>query len=149
MTIAGSGAYLQAWRKSHTGLIVLDLSLETHKVALFLDTLAVDFDNDAGFAAAPFTANQVSGAGYVAGGITVTGTDWVVGPTRFLKWTASPMVFGSVTIAAPGIRGGVFYANALTAKDAFYLADFGQSFPANGAFTLTPPSGGIFFFDMT
>lgn len=149
MTIAGSGLYSQAWRKSHSGLIVLDLTLATHKAALFLSTLAVDLDNDAGFASAPFTANQVTGTGYTAGGVTVTGTSYTISPARFLKWTSAVINFGAVTIAAPGARGVVFYANALGTKDAFYLADLGQSFPANGNFQLTPPSGGIFFTDMT
>jgi hypothetical protein len=149
VTITASGLYTPAWVKSHTGLIVLNLALETHKAALFASALAVDFDADAGFASAPFTSNQVSGAGYTAGGKVVTGTEWLIGTARILKWISSPIVWNPLTIAAPGVRGVVFYADALATKDAFYLADLGQDFPINGQLTITPPSSGIFFWDTT
>ena len=47
-----------------TTQLAIDLDLETHKVALYLDALAPNFSTDVGYSA----TNEASGTGYTAGG---------------------------------------------------------------------------------
>jgi hypothetical protein len=82
------------------------------------------------------TSNEVVGAGYTAGGVTLSGYSVTVsGTTAVLDWTTDPS-WASATITA---RGALIY-NASKTNKAVYVLDFGtDKTSTSGTFTVTLP----------
>ena len=75
MTIAGSGLFVATLRDVlDTTQLALDLDLETHKGALFSNTVTPDYTADTAYGVAPYNANEVTGTNWAAGGVALTGT---------------------------------------------------------------------------
>jgi hypothetical protein len=83
------------------------------------------------------TINEVVGAGYTAGGATLTGFNVTAsGTTAILDWTTDPS-WASATITA---RGALIYNSTQSGK-AVYVMDFGSDISStNGTFTVTLPT---------
>lgn len=127
-------------------LNALDLDLETHKVALYTNTIvAPDLTVDTAYAVAPWNANEVVGTGYSAGGATVITTTWAHTSAGVVMWDAADPSWATATITA---RGALYYANASTPKLAIVAQTFGADIVSTaGTFLITLAAGGIFSID--
>ena len=78
MAITAGGAYALTFEKMFIDTAAQTMEAETHKEALVTDTHTPDFDLDDFF---DDVDNEVTGAGYTTGGVTVTGTEWTIART--------------------------------------------------------------------
>ena len=106
---------------------------DTYKIALFSDSATLS-----AVTTAYSTSNEVSGAGYVAGGKTLSGfTSGIDGTTAYL--TFADASWTSATITA---RGCLIY-NSSKSNKAVAVFDFGQNVTStNGTFTVDFPGTG-------
>ena len=110
---------------------------DSFKAALYLVTATMDAT------ATAYTATgEVAGAGYVAGGVDLTGaTDWIApsssGTTAFSTPTAS-IVYTTVTLATA--FDAVLIYNSTQANRAVSVHTFGSQTVTAGTFTLTMPT---------
>ncbi len=146
MTMA-SGLMGATLVRALTDAIALDLGSETQlKVALFTDTLTPAFDAaNPYFGSSPYTANQVSGIGYTAGGATLTSTT-LAAASGIMTFDAADSSWASSTIS--NAEGAIIYADGLTNKDVVCAVDFGAPYStSNGTFAITWNASGIFTVD--
>lgn len=108
------------------------LSADTYKIALFTSTATLDATTTV-----YSTTNEVVGAGYTAGGLTLSGYSVTTsGTTAILDWTTDPS-WASATITA---RGALIY-NSTKSNKAVYVIDFGaDKTSTSGTFTVTLPT---------
>lgn len=106
--------------------LALDLTSSLNKAALFTNALSVNTLTDSNFASAPYTSNEVSSAGYTAGGLLIP-TPTLVGSSGPLKivYDAGDLSWTGVSFTA---RYAVFYADGLAGNNVFFLLDFGADF---------------------
>ncbi len=149
MAVTASGLFFPTWRDIlDTTQLAVDLDLETHKVALFQDSITPNFSTDTAYGVAPFDSGEVSGTGYTAGGKVLTTTTVTEDPTGSLKWDADDVSWTSSTIT--DAKCGLIYADALAGNNAILLVSFGALFStSNGTFTIQWAAGGIFALDLT
>lgn len=105
---------------------------DVYKIALFPSTATLSK------ATAAYSATgEVSGAGYTAGGVVLTGFNVTLDTdTAILDFTTDPTIANS-TITA---RGGLIY-NSSRANKAVAVVDFGaDTTSTNGTFTITLPA---------
>ena len=107
------------------------LAADTYKIALFTSTATL-----AATTTVYSATNEVVGAGYTAGGLTLSGYSVTTsGTTAILDWTTDPS-WASATITA---RGALIY-NATKSNKAVYVLDFGtDKTSTSGTFTVTLP----------
>jgi hypothetical protein len=105
---------------------------DTYKIALFTSAAALDKTTTA-YAA----TNEVTGAGYTAGGQTLTGyTPGFASDTAWIDWSTDPS-WASATFTA---RGALIY-NATKGNKAVAVLDFGSDISATaGTFTVQLPA---------
>lgn len=129
-----------------TAQLALDLDLETHKVALFTNSLATaDLTTDTAYGVGVWAANEVVGTGYTAGGATLTGTTWAHTSGGVVMWDATDPSWATATITA---RGALYYADALAGNNAIMAQTFGADITSTaGTFLITLAAGGIFSID--
>ncbi len=108
------------------------LSGDTYKIALY--TSAAVLDNTV---TAYSATNEVSGTGYTAGGVALSGfTTGSSGKTGWIDWTTDPS-WASATITA---RGALIY-NSTRSNKAVAVIDFGaDKTSTNGTFTVQLPA---------
>lgn len=108
------------------------LSTDTYKIALYTSSATLNATTTA-----YTTTNEVSGAGYTAGGATLSGFSVTTsGTTAILDFTSDPS-WASATITA---RGAMIY-NSTKANKAVYVLDFGaDKTSTSGTFTVTFPT---------
>lgn len=149
MAVTASGLFIPTWRDVlDTTQLAVDLDLETHRVAMFDNTITPNFSSDTAYGVAPYNAGEVSGAGYVAGGELLTTTTVTESPAGSLMWDAADVSWASSTISAA--RCALVYADALAGNNALVLVNFGADYStSNGTFTIQWASGGIFAWDLT
>lgn len=149
MAVSASGLYLVTWIDVlDTTQLALDLDLETHKLALFTNSITPNFSTDTAYGVAPYNANEVSGTGYTAGGTALTSTTVTESPTGTLMWDAADTSWASSTIT--NARAGLAYADALAGNNAIMLINFGADFSTTaGTFLVQWASGGLFNLDLT
>lgn len=149
MAVTVSGLYLPTWIDVlDTTQLALDLDLETHKVALFNNTITPNFSSDTAYGVAPYNANEISGTGYTAGGATLTGTTVTESPTGTLMWDASDVSWAASTLT--GVRCALIYADALAGNNAIVLVNFGADYATTaGTLAVQWAAGGIFTIDLT
>ncbi len=152
MAVTASGLYLTTWKSALNGTIVLNLDLETHKLALFNNTITPNFNTDTAYGVAPYNANEVSGTGWAAGGVALTTTTLDITTTSgTFVYDAADVSVASTTLT--NARCALIYADALAGNDAFLLVNFAADFSTvNGTFGIqwaAPASGGVFNIDMT
>lgn len=149
MAITVSGLYVLTFEDALDATqLAIDLDLDTHKIALFSNTITPNFSTDTAYAVAPYNANEVTGTNWASGGVAVTGTTLTESPTGSLMWDATDVSVASVTVS--NARGGLLYADALAGNNAICLVNFGADYTAtNGTFAITWAAGGIFAIDLT
>lgn len=149
MAVTVSGLYVPTFMDVlDTTQLALDLDLETHKVALFTNSITPNFSTDTAYGVAPYNANEVSGAGYTAGGTLLLGTAFSDSPAGTLKYDATDTSWASSTIT--NARCALLYADALAGNNAFCLVNFGADYSTvAGTFTIQWAAGGIFTIDLT
>lgn len=147
MAIAGSGLYVATLRDVlDTTQLALDLDLETHKGALFSNTITPDYTADTAYGVAPYNANEVTGTNWAAGGVALTGTG-LSAAGGVLTFDAADVSVASTTIS--GARGYLLYADALAGNNAILLVDFGADYATvNGTFAIVWNASGIFTIDL-
>lgn len=149
MAITVSGLYLPTWIDIvDTTQLAVDLDLETHKGAMFTNTITPNFSTDTAYGVAPYNANEVTGTAYTAGGAVLTSTTVSESPAGTLMWDAADLAWAASTIA--NARGVLLYADALAGNNAIVLVNFGADYSTtNGTFTIQWAAAGIFALDLT
>lgn len=149
MAISASGLFYITWRDVlDTTQLAIDLDLETHKIALFTNSITPNFSTDTAYGVSPYDANEVSGTGYSAGGAALTTTAVDESPTGTIRWDADNSSWSTSTIT--NAKGGLIYADALAGNNAICLVNFGADYSTvAGTFLITWASGGIFTWDLT
>jgi hypothetical protein len=149
MAVTVSGLFYPTWADIlDTTQLAIDLDLETHKVALFSNTITPNYSTDTAYGVAPYNANEVSGTGWAAGGVALTGTTVSESPTGTLMWDATDVSAASTTLT--NARCALIYADALAGNNAIVLVDFDADYStSNGTFGITWAAGGIFTIDLT
>jgi len=148
MAVTDSGLYVATVVDVYDATqLAIDMSLTSHKFALFNNSITPNFTTDTAFGVAPYNANEVSGTGWAAGGIVF------VAPTN--SATAGAYVFDQDNVTAAGTtltgaRCGLGYADALAGNNAIYLVDFNADFSTvAGVFTVQFAAGGVWSIDLT
>ena len=149
MAVTASGLFIPTVTDIlDTTQLAIDLDLETHKVAMFTNSITPNFSTDTAYGVSPYNANEVSGTGYTAGGATLTGTGVSESPTGTIMWDASDVSWTTSTITSA--RCALVYADALAGNNAIVLVNFGADYSTSaGTFTIQWASGGIFTLDLT
>lgn len=146
MAITAAGMYGLTLEKMLIDTAGQSMEAETHKELLVTDTYTPNFDTH------DFRddiTNEVSGAGYTAGGVTVTTTEITLA-SGTLTFDAADTVYTTVTIA--NAMAGVFYFNVGTAgtDQLVLLQDFVTAASATAAnFTIQHSATGILTIDYT
>ena len=147
MAVTASGLFYPTFAAALNNTLALDLNLETHKVALFTNTITPDFDADTAYGAAPYNANEVSGTGWAAGGVALITTGVSNSPTGTLMWDADNVSETSTDLT--DARCALIYADAAT-DEAIVLVDFTSDYSTvAGTFAITWDVLGIFTIDLT
>ena len=147
--VTASGLFVLTWIDVlDTTQLAIDLDLETHKVAMFTNTITPNFSTDTAFGVSPYNANEVSGTGYTAGGVALTSTAVSESPTGTLMWDGADTSWASSTISSA--RCALIYADALAGNNAIVLVNFGADYSTNnGTFTIQYAATGILTVDLT
>ena len=108
-------------------------SADTYKLALYTDAATLDADTTA-----YSSTNEVSGIGYTAGGVELTGfTSGLSGSTAYVTFTDPALTLATITA-----RGCLIY-NSSKSNKAVACFDFGGNITStNGTFTLDLPAAG-------
>lgn len=131
-----------------TTQLAVDYDLETHKLALFTNSITPNFSTDSAYAVAPYNANEVSGTGYTSGGTVLTSTAFTESPTGTLMYDAADTSWTTSTIT--NARCGLGYADALAGNNALFLVNFGADFSTvAGTFLVQWAAGGVWTWDLT
>lgn len=148
MAITASGLYVATFVDVlDTTQLALDLDLETHKIALFSNSITPNFTTDTAYGVSPYDANEVTGTGWSAGGVALTGTTFT-GASGSATFDATDVSASSTTLT--GVRGGLIYADALAGNNAICLVNFGADYAtSNGTLAITWNASGIFVVDLT
>lgn len=148
MSITASGLFVATFVDIlDTTQLAIDLDLETHKGALFTNTITPNFTTDTAYAVAPYNANEVTGTNWPSGGVALTGTT-VAASAGTLVFDASDVSVANTTFS--GARGYLLYADALAGNNAILLVDFTQDYAtSNGTFAITWSASGIAVLDLT
>ena len=143
-----SGLYVENFIDVLDGTqLAIDLSLTTHKVALFLDALTPDFSVNQDFTAAPYTSNQSSGTGYTAGGQTIVSPTITESPATQLMYDMADQVWVSPTTVTA--RGSITYADVLATNSLIVAHTFGSDIVSTaGTFTIAWNALGVFTIDL-
>lgn len=131
-----------------TTQLALDLDLETHKIALFTNSVTgADLTTDTAYGSGAWGSNEVpNGSGYATGGIAITGTTFLHGSGGTIAWDANDPTWAGATFTA---RGGLYYADALAGNNIIVAKTFGADIVASGgSFVVQEHSSGIYTIDV-
>ena len=141
MTFPASSLAIVTFVGLHKQTIALNLDAETHKAALFTNSVvAPNLITDTAYGTSPWNANEVpNGSGYTTGGVTVINTTFGHISVGNCGWDMDDLVWTGATFTT---RGALYYAAAL-ASQIIYAQTFGADFaPAGGTFTVVEPTNG-------
>jgi hypothetical protein len=150
MAVTVSGLYVPTFLDIFdTTQLAIDLDLETHKLAMFTNSITPNFSTDTAYGVAPYNANELAATGgYTTGGFVITTTTVTESPAGTIMWDAADWTQSSTTWT--NARAGLAYADALAGNNAICLVNFGADFSTvAGTFTVQWASGGIFNWDVT
>jgi hypothetical protein len=160
VSVTVSGLFTNTWKDLlGSTQLAIDLSLTTHKLALFSNSITPDFDAssaNAAYGAGQYASNEVSGTGWAAGGVALSalaagGTS--ASPT--LTVSSGSLIYDMNDAAVSGTtltnaRCGLLYADALAGNNAILLVNFGADYSTvNGVFGIQWAAGGVFTLDLT
>jgi hypothetical protein len=148
VAVTASGLFVATFVDAlDTTQLAIDLDLETHKVAMFTNSITPNFTTDTAYAVAPYNANEVTGTGYSAGGATLTTTTFT-GSGGTATFDAADTSWAASTIS--NARCALVYADALAGNNALVLVNFGADYSTSaGTFQITWSASGIAFIDLT
>ncbi len=143
MAISASGIHVLTFLDAlDTTQLALDLDLDTHKLALFSNSITPNYQTDTAYGVAPYNANEVTGTNWASGGVTLAGAT-LTSSGNNLVFDATDISVASTTLT--GARGGLIYADALAGNNAICLVSFGADYAtSNGQFSVTWNASGIF-----
>lgn len=158
MAVTVSGLFIATWEDILDATqLAIDLSLTTHKLALFSNSITPNFSTDTAYGVAPYNANEVSGTGWASGGVALSaaatgGTS--TSPTLTESPTGSLMYdMGDVSVASTTLtnaRCALLYADALAGNNAIVLVNFGADYSTvAGTFGIQWAATGVFAIDIT
>lgn len=149
MAVTASGLFVSTWIDIlDTTQLAVDLDLETHKVAMFTNTITPNFSTNTAYGVTPYDANEVSGSGYSAGGVALTSTAVSESPSGTLMWDAADTSWAASTIT--NARCALVYADALAGNNTILLINFGADYSTtSGTFTIQYAATGLFYIDLT
>jgi hypothetical protein len=157
MAITASGLVIPTWLDALDATqIALDLSLATHKLALFSNSITPDFDADTAYGVSPYDANEVYGTGWAQGGVALSAAGSGGGSTSpaitsgsgNIKYDMDDVVVAATTLT--NARGVLLYADALAGDNGICFINFGADYSTvAGTFTITWNASGVFYIDMT
>ena len=144
MAFANSGLYVVNFIDVFDATqLAINLSLTTHKWAMYTNTLTPNFSSDTTYAA----TNEVAGAGYTAGGQTIVSPTNTESPAGSYMYDMADQVWASPTSVTA--RGAILYADAL-ADQLICALTFGADFTSTaGTFTIQFAATGVFAIDLT
>jgi hypothetical protein len=131
-----------------TTQLALDLDLETHKVALFTNSVTgADLTTDTAYGVGAWNANEVPNAtGYTTGGIALTGTTYTHSAAGLTAFDATDSAWTSSTFSS--VRGCLVYADALAGNNGICAITFGADYAVtSGTFTIQWAAAGLFTVD--
>lgn len=148
MSVTVSGFFNATWMDIlDTTQLAIDLDLETHKGALFTDTVTPNFDTDTAYGVAPYNANEVTGTNWASGGVLLTGTTLAISSGTIIL-DATDVSVASTTIT--NAKFYLLYADALAGNNAIVGVNLGAAYStSNGTFAITWAAGGYASLDLT
>ena len=148
MSVTASGLFLPTFRDiMDTSQLTIDWDLETHKGALFSNSITPNFDSDTAYGVSPYNANEVTGTNWPSGGVALTGTTVSISSGTLIL-DATDVSVASTTFT--GARCYLLYADASTGNEAMVLVNFGADYAtSNGTFQITWAAGGYANLDLT
>lgn len=148
MAVTASGLFVATFVDAFdTTQLAVDLDLETHRIALFSNTITPNFTTDTAYGVGTYASNEVSGTGWAAGGVALTGTTFT-GASGTATFDATDVSQASTTLT--NARCGLIYADALAGNNAICLVNFGADYSTvAGTFAITWNASGIFYIDLT
>jgi hypothetical protein len=133
--------------------LAIDLSLTTHKWALYNNTKTPNFSSDIAYSA----TNEVSGTGWAAGGVALSaisagGTSaaptLTESPTGSMKYDMNDISVATTTLSLA--RGMMLYADVLAGDNSIVLVNFGADYSTvAGTFAVVFDTLGVFAIDLT
>lgn len=131
-----------------TTQLALDLDLETHKIALFTNSVTgADLTTDTAYGVGAWGSNEVSGTGYTAGGAALTGTTYTHGSGGVVTFDATDWTLSSATLT--NVRGVLAYADALAGNNGICAVNLGADYAVTaGTLTVQWNAAGIFYHDL-
>jgi hypothetical protein len=140
-----SGMYLVNWIDILDATqLAIDLSLTSHRWAMYTNTLTPNFSSDSAYSA----TNEVTGTGYTAGGQTIVSPTTTESPTGTLMYDMADQVWASPTSVTA--RGAILYADALAGNNLIVAMTFGSDFTSTaGTFTIQFNALGVLTLDLT
>lgn len=130
-----------------TTQLTIDLDLDTHKIALFTNSLGTaDLTTVTAYGVSPFDANEVAnGSGYTTAGAAFTGTTYAHTSGGTVVWDGTDPSWATATFTA---RGGLYYADALAGNNGIMAQNFGADVAsAGGTYLVQLPAGGVYSID--
>lgn len=160
MAVTASGLFTATWQDILDATqLAIDLSLTTHKLAHFSNSITPDFDAsaaNAAFGAGVFASNEVFGAGWATGGVALSAiAAGATSASPTLSISSGSLVYdmNDVAVASTTLtnaRCGLLYADALAGNNAIVLINYGADYStSNGTFGITWAAGGVFTLDLT
>ena len=148
MAVTASGFILPTWMDIlDTTQLAVDLDLETHRGALFSNSITPNFDTDTAYGVSPYNANEVTGTNWSAGGVLLTGTTLAISSGTIVL-DATDVSVASTTLS--NARCYLLYADALAGNNGIVLVNFGADYStSNGTFAITWAAGGYASLDLT
>lgn len=148
MAVTASGLFVATFVDVlDTTQLAIDLDLETHKGALFSNSITPNFTTDTAYGVTPYDANEVTGTNWASGGVALTGTTFT-GSGGTATFDATDVSVASTTIS--NARCYLLYADALAGNNAIVLVNFGADYStSNGTFAITWNASGVFTVDLT
>lgn len=149
MAVTVSGLYVVNWIDILDATqLAIDLSLSTYKIAMFTNTITPNYSTDTAYNVAPYNANQVSGAGYTAGGVVVASPTVTESPAGAIMYDLADTQWTSSTIT--NARFALYYADALAGKNAICGVNLGADYSTvAGTFLIQWAAAGMFAVDIT
>jgi hypothetical protein len=147
MAVTASGLFYITFRDALSNTIALDLGAEDHKIALISNSATPAFDTHDHWS--DLSGNEVSGTGWAAGGVALTGTAFSVSSGTLL-WDATDVSETGTTLT--NARAGVIYADSITNDPLICLVNFGADYSTSaGTFSITwsASPAAIFTIDLT
>lgn len=131
-----------------TTQLAIDLDLETHKVALYTDSVTgADLVTDTAYGVGAWASNEIpNGSGYTTGGELLTTTAYVAGAAGLTTFDAQDTPWTTSTFSL--VRGCLIYADALAGNNGIIAINFGAAYSVTaGTFTIQWNLSGIFTVD--